>query len=89
MARKKLGHIELQWTCPNCNGINPGPEKTCGNCGAPQPEDVEFEQADRQELITDEEKITKAEAGADIHCPYCGTRNPTGTEVCNNFGGDL
>lgn len=89
MARKKLGHIELQWTCPNCNGINPGPEKTCGNCGAPQPEDVEFEQADRQELITDEEKITKAEAGADIHCPYCGTRNPAGTEVCNNCGGDL
>ena len=89
MARKELGHIELQWTCPNCNGINPGPEKTCGNCGAPQPEDVEFEQADRQELITDEEKITKAEAGADIHCPYCGTRNPAGTEVCSNCGGDL
>ena len=49
MARKELGHIELQWTCPNCNGINPGPEKHCLNCGAPQPEDVEFEQADHQE----------------------------------------
>jgi predicted nucleic acid-binding Zn ribbon protein len=89
MARKKIGHIELQWTCPNCNGINPGPEKHCGNCGAPQPEDVEFEQADRQELIRDEEKIAQAEAGADIHCPYCGSRNPAGTEVCHNCGGDL
>jgi hypothetical protein len=89
MARKELGHIELQWTCPNCNGINPGPEKSCLNCGAPQPEDVEFEQAERQELITDEEKINQAEAGADIHCPYCGTRNPAGTEVCNKCGGDL
>ena len=89
MARKELGHIELQWTCPNCNGINPGPEKHCLNCGAPQPEDVEFEQADHQELITDEEKIVQAEAGADIHCPFCGSRNPAGTEVCHNCGGDL
>jgi hypothetical protein len=89
MARKKIGHIELQWTCPNCNSINPGPEKHCLNCGAPQPEDVEFEQADRQELITDEEKIAQAEAGADIHCPYCGSRNPAGTEECYNCGGDL
>ena len=89
MARKELGHIELQWTCPNCNGINPGPEKHCLNCGAPQPEDVEFEQADHQELITDEEKIVQAEAGADIHCPFCGSRNPAGIEVCHNCGGDL
>jgi len=89
MARKKIGHIELQWTCPNCNSLNPGPEKHCLNCGAPQPEDVEFEQASRQELITDEDKIVQAEAGADIHCPYCGSRNPAGTEVCHNCGGDL
>jgi hypothetical protein len=89
MARKKIGHIELQWTCPNCNSVNPGPEKLCGNCGAPQPEDVQFEQAERQELITDEEKIAQAEAGADIHCPYCGSRNPAGAEICHQCGGDL
>ncbi|MGW8224263.1 MAG: double zinc ribbon domain-containing protein [Anaerolineales bacterium] len=89
MARKKVGHVELQWTCPNCNGINPGTVKLCGNCGAPQPPDVEFEQAERQELITDEEKIAQAEAGADIHCPYCGARNTAGTEICVNCGGDL
>jgi ribosomal protein L40E len=89
MAKKKLGHVELQWTCPNCGGLNPGPEKHCGNCGAPQPEDVKFEQAARQELITDEEKIEQAEAGADIHCPYCGSRNRAGAEVCHKCGGDL
>jgi ribosomal protein L40E len=89
MARKKLGHIELQWTCPNCGGVNPGSEKHCGNCGAPQPEDVEFEQADRQELITDADMIARAEAGADIHCPYCGSRNSAGAEVCHKCGGDL
>lgn len=89
MARKKLGHVELQWTCSNCGGLNPGPEKHCTNCGAPQPEDVKFEQADRQELIADEEKIAQAEAGADIHCPYCGSRNRAGSEVCHKCGGDL
>jgi rubrerythrin len=89
MARKKIGHVELQWTCPNCNSINPGPEKVCGNCGAPQPEDVKFEQATHQELITDEEKLAQAEAGPDIHCPYCGTRNPGNAEICKQCGGDL
>lgn len=89
MARKKIGHVELQWTCPNCNTLNPGSEEHCISCGAPQPPDVEFTQADRQELITDGELIAKAEAGADFHCPYCGTRNPAGTEICSNCGGDL
>lgn len=89
MARKKLGHVELQWTCPNCSAINPGLEKTCRSCGAPQPEDVQFEQAERQELITDEEVLTQAEAGADIHCPYCGTRNKAGVDTCSQCGGDL
>ena len=89
MARKKIGHIELQWTCPNCDGLNPGSEKHCGNCGAPQPDDVKFEQAERQELVTDEKKIAQAEAGADIHCPYCGSRHPAGADVCHKCGGDL
>jgi ribosomal protein L40E len=89
MARKKIGHVELQWTCPNCAGLNPGPEKLCGNCGGPQPKDVEFFQAERQELISDEGKIEQAELGANIHCPYCGSRNPADAEVCHQCGGDL
>ena len=89
MARKKIGHVELQWTCPNCASLNPGPEKLCGNCGAPQPKDVEFFQAKRQELISDEGKSAQAEAGPDIHCPYCGARNPANAEICHQCGGDL
>ena len=89
MARKKIGHVELQWTCPNCDGINPGPVKTCQSCGSPQPEDVQFEQAERLELIEDEEKIAQAAAGADIHCPYCGTRNAADAPTCSQCGGDL
>jgi len=89
MAKKELGHVELQWKCPNCSGLNPGPERLCLKCGAPQPTDVQFEQAERQVLITDEAVKAKAEAGADIHCPYCGARNPAGVKACEQCGGDL
>lgn len=89
MAKKSLGHVELQWTCPNCTTVNPGPVKICEGCGAPQPKDVKFEQAARQELITDEEKLAKAKAGADIHCAYCGARNPAGATSCSQCKADI
>ena len=89
MARKDLGQIELQWTCPNCGGINPGPDKFCNQCGAAQPEEVEFEQADRQQIISEEEKESQSRVGPDIHCPFCGTRNPGNAKKCLQCGGDL
>lgn len=89
MAKKELGHVELQWRCPNCGAVNPGPERLCVKCGAPQPTDVQFEQAEHQVLITDELVKAEVEAGADIHCPYCGARNPAIVKVCGQCGGDL
>ncbi|MCB2178698.1 zinc ribbon domain-containing protein [bacterium] len=89
MAKKNIGYVELQWECPNCGTINPGPVKVCQGCGAPQPENVEFQQASSQQLITDEKKLTQAKAGADIHCPYCGTRNPAGATTCSQCRAEL
>lgn len=89
MAQKIVGYTELEWVCPNCSTHNPGPDKTCNGCGAPQPKDVRFQQRRRDELITDEDKIAAAIAGADIHCPFCGTRNKADAEVCINCGGEL
>jgi len=89
MTKKKLGFVELQWICPNCGGINPGPEKTCIQCGAPQPEDVEFEQVKGGELIQDEKVAARVQAGPDIHCPYCEARNPGDAQTCSQCGGDL
>jgi DNA-directed RNA polymerase subunit RPC12/RpoP len=89
MAKESLGFVKLEWTCPQCGSRNPGPEKTCLGCGAPQPENVHFVQAETQTLVTDEKEIAQAKAGADIHCAFCGARNPAGTATCSQCGADL
>ena len=91
MARKSLGFVPLIWECPSCGTQNPGPIKTCTACGAPQPEDVQFLRVDQEafNFIKDEALIRMAKAGPDIHCPWCGTRNPATATVCSNCGGEL
>ena len=91
MARKTLGFVPLIWECSYCKTQNPGPIKTCTSCGAPQPDDVEFLRVDEEKFnfIKDEALIRMAQAGPDIHCPYCGTRNPAGAELCSNCGGEI
>src|SRR5215216_2720956 len=90
MARRRtLGYIQNEWTCPNCGMRNKGGTKTCENCGAPQPENVQFDLPAEQKFVTDEASINAAKAGADIHCPFCGTRNPATAKTCSQCGGDL
>jgi len=90
MARRRtLGYVQNEWTCPNCDTRNKGGVKTCENCGAPQPENVQFELPSEQKFVTDEKGIKAAQAGADIHCGFCGTRNPATAETCSQCGGDL
>jgi len=90
MARRRtLGYIQNEWTCPNCGTRNKGGVKNCENCGAPQPENVQFELPSEQKFVTDEESINAAKAGADIHCGFCGTRNPATAKTCSQCGADL
>lgn len=90
MARRRtVGYIQNEWTCPNCGTRNKGGDKTCDNCGAPQPENVQFELPSEQKLVTDENQVKAAQKGADIHCPFCGTRNPADAKTCSQCGGDL
>lgn len=89
MARKSIGYTKLIWICPNCQTRIPGPKKTCTTCGTPQPNDVEFIQADREDLLKEQEEITRAKKGADIHCPYCGTRNTADARICSQCSGKL
>ncbi|MCA9933565.1 MAG: zinc ribbon domain-containing protein [Anaerolineales bacterium] len=89
MTKKSLGYVELEWNCPNCGSKNAGTATVCASCGAPQPEDVKFEQAAQEVMLTDQEKIDRAKSGPDIHCAYCGTRNPASSTVCSQCGADL
>jgi ribosomal protein L40E len=89
MVKRTVGYVKLKWTCPRCGTRNPGPNKFCTGCGAPQPQDVAFEQAPEARLIEDEAELARAKAGPDVHCPYCGSRNPAGARFCGACGGDL
>lgn len=89
MTRKTLGYVKLIWNCPNCGSRNPGPQKTCSNCGTPQPDNVKFEQLPQSELVTDVAEIAQAKAGPDVHCYYCGSRNAATAKVCSQCGADL
>jgi predicted amidophosphoribosyltransferase len=87
--KRTLGYVENEWTCPNCGTRNRGSIRTCENCGAPQPENVQFELPSEQEFVKDETKLQAAQAGADIHCGFCGTRNPATATTCSQCGADL
>ncbi len=50
---------------------------------------MQFEAGASGELLTDEEKIARAQAGPDIACPYCGTRNLATAERCKQCAGEL
>lgn len=89
MAKKTIGYVELEWSCPNCGNKNAGLNKSCQSCGSPQPETTQFELGQQIDLIADAKKAADAAKGADIHCPFCNTRNTSDAQTCISCGGDL
>ncbi len=89
MAKKSRGFIQLEWECEQCSSRNPGPVASCENCGAPQPENVEFVAPSERKFVEDEKSLAHAKAGADIICAFCDTRNIATAEVCSQCGADL
>lgn len=89
MTKKTVGYVNMLWSCPRCATRNPGPQKFCNGCGAPQPSDVPFEQAPEEKLLTEAAEIARAKAGPDVHCPYCNGRNSGNAKFCGACGGDL
>jgi len=89
MPEETVGYVRLQWTCRQCGTVNPGPEKKCQGCGAAQPENQVFELPEQQELITAEAELKRAASGPDIHCGFCGARNPGDAQMCVQCGAPL
>jgi ribosomal protein L40E len=89
MPQETMGFVRLEWVCPHCNARNPGPQKTCSGCGAAQPADVAFEQALQETEVTDARELTRAQSAPDIHCGYCGARNPADATTCTQCGAGL
>ncbi len=89
MVQRSRGFIQLEWECPQCGSRNPGPAGSCENCGAPQPDNVEFVAPAERKFVQDEKKLAHAQAGADIYCGFCETRNPATAEVCSQCGANL
>jgi ribosomal protein L40E len=89
VVKKTIGYVELEWTCPSCGARNPGTQQTCQSCGAKMPDDIEFELPAQQEVDTSAETAARVAVGPDIHCPYCGARNPGNAVSCSQCGGDL
>ncbi|MFO7635611.1 MAG: zinc ribbon domain-containing protein, partial [Caldilinea sp.] len=89
MAQKELGYVELEWICPVCKTRNPGTQATCSGCGAAQPETVHFETPAAAAIVEEQAKVERAKAGPDIHCAFCGARNPSIAKTCHQCGADL
>lgn len=89
MSQEELGYVELEWTCKNCGTRNSGTRKNCASCGAAMGAQDQFELPAQQEFVNDEAKIQAAQAGPDVACPYCGTRNPATATSCKQCGGEL
>lgn len=89
MTKETIGYVELEWTCPTCGSKNKGFDRLCKGCGAAQPDDIKFEQAAQEVLLTEQADVERAKAGPDIHCRFCGARNPAGAATCRQCGADL
>jgi hypothetical protein len=76
-----------RWDCLFCGHRgNLGPEKNCAACGKPRGKDVKFYLPEDAPEVTDADEITRAEAGPDWNCDYCGASNSFNNDSCQGCG---
>lgn len=89
MPEETLGYVELEWSCPNCGTKNAGSRKTCVACGGAMNQGQQFEVPQDAKLLAEAAAAEAAKAAPDIHCGYCGTRNPATATRCSQCGAEL
>jgi peptide methionine sulfoxide reductase MsrB len=78
---------EGAWDCVYCGRkLNRGSEKFCGGCGVPRGQDVQFYLPEDARLVTDEAELSRAKAGPDWKCEYCGGDNQSDKDICSGCG---
>ena len=76
-----------RWDCRQCGHIGiMGPETKCINCDAPRPKGVRYYLPGDAQIVTNEEEIKKAKAGADWRCSFCETNNKAYNVACTSCG---
>lgn len=80
--------IQMEWPCPNCETVNPGPAKFCGSCGRPKG-NIKNRMPSIIKAVTDRASLNAAAAGPDIVCTFCEANNVAGTKFCTQCGADL
>ncbi|MGC4113583.1 MAG: hypothetical protein QM765_02740 [Myxococcales bacterium] len=80
---------EGKWDCPQCGFKgNRGSEIKCKQCNKVRGNDVKFYVEDDADEVFDQEKLDKAQAGADWVCQYCDAINPAGNKACKQCHAD-
>ncbi len=78
---------EGKWDCNVCGTTAVrGPLTQCPNCASPRPENVKFYLSDDAMVVSDEKKLSEANAGADWICTYCSGHNKAWQTQCSSCG---
>lgn len=81
-----MATYEGKWRCLRCSAVNLGRNAGCLTCGVKRNEDVEFFLDDNAEIVSDENFLNQANAGADWICLYCESNNRASEIKCAGCG---
>jgi hypothetical protein len=78
---------EGRWDCPSCGGTGQlGRHVYCTACGAPRPEKITFYLPQDEGEVTDDARLSQANAGADWVCEHCGGSARATDAACPGCG---
>jgi hypothetical protein len=76
---------EGRWDCQYCGAkAILGRHQACPTCAKSRPEGTKFYMVDDETAVTDQQKIDRANLGADWVCEFCQTSNTADRENCSS-----
>lgn len=81
-----MATYEGKWRCLRCSTVNLGRNLNCLTCGVKRSDDVEFFLDADAAALSDENLLSRANAGADWICRYCSGNNRATHQQCSSCG---